>query len=47
MAGQEHIKKGHTNLFSRIMHKPTDENVLDCSKALVKVPIQPSDVNQR
>ena len=44
MAGLGHIKK---NVFSRIIYEPTVENVLDCSDALVKVPIQPSDVNQR
>ena len=33
--------------FSRIMDEPTVENVSDCSYALVKMPIQPSDVNQR
>ena len=42
-----HSKNGHTNVLSRIMYEPTVKIVLDCSNSLVKVPIQPSDVNQR
>ena len=36
-------KKGNTNVFSRTMYEQTVENVLDCSNALVKVPIKKTE----